>query len=252
MKERLQKVIATAGITSRRHAEKLITEGRVSVNNVVVNKLGEKADGEKDIIRIDGKIISVERNKLYIALNKPAGFVTTLHDPQNRPTVVDLLSDVPERVYPVGRLDYDSRGLLLLTNDGDFAQKIQHPRFQKPKVYKVKIQGRLSKEQLKQLGKGIKADDDVFKPENLRVEKFNDKSCWLRLTLREGKNRIIRRGFEAIGYRVAHLVREAIGDLMLDGLKEGEWRHLTKKEISQLLDNKESQKGKNFLTFTKK
>jgi 23S rRNA pseudouridine2605 synthase len=235
MKERLQKVIATAGITSRRHAEKLITEGRVSVNNVVVNKLGEKADGEKDIIRIDGKIISVERNKLYIALNKPAGFVTTLHDPQNRPTVVDLLSDVPERVYPVGRLDYDSRGLLLLTNDGDFAQKIQHPRFQKPKVYKVKIQGRLSKEQLKQLGKGIKADDDVFKPENLRVEKFNDKSCWLRLTLREGKNRIIRRGFEAIGYRVAHLVREAIGDLMLDGL-----------------NNKESQKGKNFLTFTKK
>jgi len=238
MKERLQKVIATAGIASRRHAEKLITEGRVSVNNVVVTQLGVKADAEKDVIRVDGKTISPEKTKLYIILNKPAGFVTTLHDPQNRPTVVDLLSDVSERVYPVGRLDYDSRGLLLLTNDGDFAQKIQHPRFQKPKIYRVKIQGRLSKEELKQLDKGIKLSDDVFKPENLKIEKINDKSSWLRLTLREGKNRIIRRGFEAIGHRVAHLMREAIGDLRLGGLREGMWRHLTKKEISQLLENK--------------
>jgi 23S rRNA pseudouridine2605 synthase len=242
MKERLQKVIATSGLASRRHAEKLITEGRVSVNGVVVTKLGEKADAQKDVIRIDGNIISTEKTKYYIALNKPAGFVTTLHDPQNRPTVVDLLSDVPERVYPVGRLDYESRGLLLLTNDGDFAQKIQHPRFQKPKVYRVKIQGHLSKEQLKQLSRGVKLDDGVFKPENIRSEKYNDKSCWLRLTLREGRNRIIRRGFEAIGYRVAGLMREAIGDLKLGGLKEGEWRHLTKKEIGQLLDNTESPK----------
>ncbi len=238
MKERLQKVIATAGIASRRHAEKLITEGRVSVNNVVVTQLGAKADAEKDIIRVDGKTISPEKTKHYIMLNKPAGFVTTLHDPQNRPTVVDLLSDVPERVYPVGRLDYDSRGLLLLTNDGDFAQRIQHPCFQKPKIYRVKIQGRLSKEELRQLEKGINLSDDVFKPEHLRVEKINDKSSWLRLTLREGKNRIIRRGFEAIGHRVAHLMREAVGDLKLGNLREGMWRNLTKKEVSQLLHNK--------------
>lgn len=243
MKERLQKVIASAGITSRRHAEKLITEGRVSINNVVVTKLGEKADARKDIIRVDGKIISTETTKYYIALNKPAGFVTTLHDPQNRPTVIDLIRDFPERVYPVGRLDYDSRGLLILTNDGDFAQRIQHPRFQKPKLYKVKIQGHLSKEQLRQLGKGIKVDGDFFKPENLKVEKINEKSCWIKLTLREGKNRIIRRGFETIGYRIAHLIREAIGDLKLGSLKEGEWRHLTKKEISQLLGNATGQKG---------
>jgi 23S rRNA pseudouridine2605 synthase len=242
MKERLQKIIATAGIASRRHAEMLITEGRVSVNNVVTTRLGEKADAQKDVIRVDDKIISTERTKYYIALNKPAGFVTTLHDPQKRPTIVDLLNGIPERIYPVGRLDYDSRGLLLLTNDGNFAQRIQHPRFQKSKLYKVKIQGHLSKEQIKQLSKGIKAGDDFFKPENLRVEKVNDKSCWLRLTLREGKNRIVRRGFEAIGYRVAHLVREAIGDLQLGGLKEGEWRHLTKKEIGQLLDNTDRQK----------
>ncbi|MBN1363833.1 MAG: rRNA pseudouridine synthase [Syntrophaceae bacterium] len=242
MKERLQKIIATAGLASRRRAEKLITEGRVSVNNVIITRLGEKADTQKDVIRVDDRIISTERTKYYIALNKPAGFVTTLHDPQKRPTIVDLLNGVPERVYPVGRLDYNSRGLLILTNDGNFAQRIQHPRFQKSKLYKVKIQGHLSKEQIKQLTKGIKAGDDFFKPENLRVEKVNDQSCWLRLTLREGKNRIVRRGFEAIGCRVAHLVREAIGDLGLESLKEGEWRHLTRKEIGQLLDNRDRQK----------
>lgn len=240
MKERLQKIIATAGITSRRRAEELITQGRVSVNNVVITKLGEKADAGKDTIRIDGKTISIGKTKYYIALNKPAGFVTTLHDPQNRPTVVDLLSDVPERVYPVGRLDYDSKGLLLLTNDGDFAQKVQHPRFQQPKIYKVKIQGHLSREDLIRLGKGIKLPDSVFKPENLRIEKINDRSCWLQLTLREGKNRIIRRGFEAAGYRVAILMRESIGDLRLGNLKEGSWRHLTKKEVDQLLNNASS------------
>lgn len=237
MKERLQKIIATAGITSRRHAEELITQGRVSVNNVVISKLGEKADAEKDIIRIDGKTISIGKTKYYIALNKPSGFVTTLHDPQNRPTVVDLLNGMPERVYPVGRLDYDSKGLLLLTNDGDFAQKVQHPRFQKTKVYKVKIQGHLSKEDLLRLGKGIKLSDSVFKPEYLKIEKINDKSCWLQLTLREGKNRIIRRGFDAAGHRVAILIRESIGSLKLGNLKEGSWRHLTKKEIDQLLNN---------------
>lgn len=237
MKERLQKIIATAGITSRRHAEELITQGRVSVNNVVITRLGEKADAGKDVIRIDDKTISIGKTKYYIALNKPAGFVTTLHDPQNRPTVVDLLSDVPERVYPVGRLDYDSRGLLLLTNDGDFAQKVQHPRFQQPKVYRVKIQGHLSKEDLIRLGKGIKLSDSIFKPENLKVEKMNDRSCWLHLTLREGKNRIIRRGFEAAGHRVAMLVRESIGSLKLGGLREGSWRQLTKKEVDQFLNN---------------
>jgi len=235
MKERLQKIISAAGVASRRHAEKLITAGRVSVNNVVVTELGIKADAQKDIIRIDGTTISVEKTMLYIALNKPAGYITTLDDPQKRPTVVDLLRDVPERVYPVGRLDYDSSGLLLLTNDGDFAQKMQHPRFQTPKVYRVKIQGRLNKEELKQLSRGVKLPDGIFKPENMQIEKFNDKSCWIRLTLREGKNRIIRRGFENAGHRVARLVREAIGSLTLEGLKEGAWRHLTNKEINQLL-----------------
>jgi 23S rRNA pseudouridine2605 synthase len=241
MKERLQKIIAAAGIDSRRHAEKMITEGRVSVNNVVVTQLGTKADALRDVIRIDGMTISVEKNILYIMLYKPVGYVTTLSDPRKRPTVVDLIRDVPERVFPVGRLDYESEGLLIMTNDGNFAQKVQHPRFQLPKVYRVKIQGRMTKEEIKQLGHGIKLEDGTFKPENIQIEKYNDKSLWLRLTLKEGKNRIIRRGFEAIGHRIARLVRESVGCVSLGKLKEGTWRHLTKKEIGQLINNTESE-----------
>lgn len=247
MKERLQKIIAAAGVDSRRHAEKLIVDGRVSVNDVVIRELGVKADAAKDVIRVDGKIISVDKTMTYIALYKPAGYVTTLSDPEGRPTVVDLIGDVPERVYPVGRLDYDSEGLLLLTNDGDFAQKIQHPRFQLPKVYRVKIQGRLNKEEIKQLSKGIKLPDGIFKPENVQIEKFNDKSCWLRLTLREGRNRVIRRGFEAVGHRVARLVRESIGNVTIGNLKEGSWRYLSPKEIGMLLNHAVIENRQNYL-----
>ncbi|PKN05413.1 MAG: pseudouridine synthase [Deltaproteobacteria bacterium HGW-Deltaproteobacteria-9] len=242
MKERLQKIIAAAGIDSRRHAEILITSGRVSVNGEIVTELGVKADPRKDVIRVDGNTISLETTRCYIALHKPAEYVTTMSDPQKRPTVADLVKDVPERVYPIGRLDYDSSGLLLLTNDGDFAQKIQHPRFQVPKNYRVKISGRLNKEELKQIINGVKLPDTVFKPENLNIEKINDKSTWLSLTLREGKNRIIRRGFEAAGRQVTRLVRESIGKITLAGLKEGQWRNLTGREISQLLNDSNGQK----------
>jgi 23S rRNA pseudouridine2605 synthase len=252
MKERLQKIIATAGITSRRHAEKLMIEGRVSVNNEIVTELGAKADAQKDVIRVDGNTISLEKTMYYIALHKPAEYVTTMSDPQNRPTIVDLVRDVPERVYPVGRLDYDSSGLLLLTNDGDFAQKMQHPRFEMPKIYRVKIQGRLTKEEVKQLGHGVKLTDGIFKPENLQIEKTNDKSCWIRLTLHEGKNRIIRRGFEGIGHRVTRLVREAIGPITLEGIQEGTWRQLTGKEINRLRNYSPDKIDKNILDNSKK
>ena len=246
MKERIQKIIASAGIDSRRHAEALITAGKVSVNGEVLTQLGATAAPQKAVIRIDGKIISTEKENYYIALYKPAQYVTTMSDPQKRPTVVDLVKDVPERVYPIGRLDYESAGLLLLTNDGDFAQKIQHPRYQIPKTYRVKITGRLSKEELAKLSGGIRLPDGMFKPENLTVEKINDKSTWIRLTLREGKNRIIRRGFEAAGRQVARLVRESIGSITLAGLPEGQWRNLTSREISQLIQES-GQKGKNIL-----
>ncbi|HDQ03314.1 MAG TPA: rRNA pseudouridine synthase [Deltaproteobacteria bacterium] len=235
MKERLQKIISAAGIASRRRAEEMIASGRVSVNGEVVKELGSKANAVKDVIRVDGKVISAEKTNLYIALNKPAGYVTTLHDPQNRPTVVDLLSGVPERVYPAGRLDYDSAGLLLLTNDGDFAQKVQHPSYQIPKVYRVKIQGRLLAEDLKKIRDGIRLDDCIFRPEQIQVEKVNPRSCWLQLTLREGKNRIIRRGFEAAGWRVSRLERKSIGPVHIGTLKEGLWRNLTTKEVTDLI-----------------
>ena len=244
MKERLQKIISAAGIASRRRAEEMITAGRVSVNGVVVKELGVKADSDKDVIRVDGNIIFAEKINIYIALNKPAGYVTTLSDPQKRPTIVDLLSDVKERVYPVGRLDYDSAGLLLLTNDGDFAQKIQHPRFQIPKVYRVKIQGRFSKEEFKKLNEGISLPDGVFRPEQVRLEKINERSSWLQLTLREGKNRVIRRGFEAMGRRVSRLQRQSIGSVNIGSLKEGSWRNLTAKEIGNLPDLAERKKRK--------
>ena len=151
MKERLQKIIAGAGISSRRAAEKMITEGRITVNNAVIRQLGAKADIEEDEIRLDGKLIFSETSKVYLILHKPKGYMTTLHDPQGRPVVSDLLIDVAERVFPVGRLDYDSEGLLLLTNDGNFSQRIQHPRFRIPKVYSVKIEGNLTNREMKSI-----------------------------------------------------------------------------------------------------
>ena len=235
MKERLQKIISAAGIDSRRHAEAMITEGRVSVNGEIVRELGSKADPQKDVIRIDGKIISIENPGCYIALYKPAGYVTTLSDPQKRPTVVDLVRDVPERVYPVGRLDYDS------------AQKISHPGFRVPKTYRAKIAGRISLEKLKEISKGILLPDGVFKPENLKQEKVNDKSAWISLTLHEGRNRIIRRGFEAAGFTVTRLVRTSIGNITLSGLSEGSWRPLSDREVRELQAPPQGKKGKNIL-----
>jgi len=247
MKERLQKIISAAGIDSRRHAEAMITAGRVSVNGEIVSELGAKADPQKDVIRIDGKIISIENPSCYIALYKPAGYVTTLSDPQKRPTVVDLVRDVPERVYPIGRLDYDSAGLLLLTNDGAFAQKISHPGFRVPKTYRAKIAGRITPEELKKISRGIPLPDGVFKPENLKMEKANDKSTWLSLTLHEGRNRVVRRGLEAAGHPVTRLVRTSIGGITLSGLSEGHWRSLSAREVQQLLSAAQGEKGKNIL-----
>jgi 23S rRNA pseudouridine2605 synthase len=234
VQERLQKVIAQAGLASRRDAEKMILAGRVSINNRVVKQMGSKADIEKDEIRLDVMLIYAELEKIYIMLNKPTGYVTTLRDPQNRPIVSDLLPAEVPRVFPAGRLDYDSQGLLLLTNDGDFAQRLIHPRFRIPKVYQVKIKGRLSNSEIRALQFGVELDDGKFKPEDVRVVKVNEKSTWLSITLRSGKNRIIRRAFEALGHDVAELVRTRIGDLELGNLKTGAHRFLTQAETQKL------------------
>ena len=235
MKERLQKIVAGSGISSRRAAEKIIMEGRVTINNAVVRQLGTQADIDKDEIRVDGKLIQPEESKIYLLLNKPKGYVTTLRDPQGRPVVVDLLSGVSERIFPVGRLDFDSEGLLLMTNDGDFSLKMQHPRFKIAKTYMVKIDGNLTSSDIKILQDGIKLKDGVFKPQNFQILKINKKSCWLSLTIAEGKNRLIRRMFESLGHTVIRLIRTAIDGVDLGSMKVGTFRHLTRKEVQYLL-----------------
>src|SRR3972149_6170232 len=235
MLERLQKIIARAGVASRREAEKMMLDGRVSVNNQIIRQLGVRADINKDQIRIDGALIYTESEKVYILLNKPRGYVTTLHDPQQRPIVTDLLHDVSVRVFPVGRLDYDSQGLLLMTNDGDFAQKLLHPRFHIHRTYQVKIKGTLKKEEIRTLTRGIDLEDGKFRPDDLRVSRINEKSSWLFMTLHEGKNRIIRRALSSLGHEVLEIVRIRLGGIELGELRTGQYRFLTRKEINTIL-----------------
>jgi len=234
MKERLQKIIAASGISSRRVAEKMILDGRVTVNDAVMRQLGTKADIDADEVRVDGKLILPEVSKVYLMLHKPRGYVTTLNDPEGRAVVTDLLSGISERVFPVGRLDYDTEGLLLLTNDGDFSQRVQHPRFKIPKTYMVKIDGNLTKGEVGELSEGIKLRDGNFKPENLQILGTNRKSSWLALTVTEGRNRLIRRGLESLGHPVVRLIRTAIADINLGNMKAGTFRHLTKKEVRHI------------------
>ena len=234
MKERLQKIIAASGVASRRGAEKIIVQGRVTVNDAVVRQLGAKADIEADQIRVNGKLILPEVSKVYLMLHKPRGYVTTLSDPEGRAVVTDLLSGISERVFPVGRLDYDSEGLLLLTNDGGLSQRVQHPRFKIPKTYMAKIEGHLTKDEARALSLGIKLSDGNFKPENLQILRTNKKSSWLVLTIAEGRNRLIRRGLESLGHPVLRLIRTAIAEINLGNMKVGTFRHLTKREVQHL------------------
>jgi 23S rRNA pseudouridine2605 synthase len=235
--DRLQKIIARAGIASRRTAEMMIRQGRVSVNGRTITELGTKADTRSDEIRVDGNLISQSQGggKIYILLNKPRGYLTTLDDPEGRPVVTDLIEDVAERVFPVGRLDYDSEGLLLLTNDGDFANRVQHPRFQVSKTYLAKIKGNVGKKDLDSMKQGTRLEDGDFRPLTVFVDKRNKKSCWLRLTISEGRNRVIRRYFETMGYPVMRLIRIAIGDIETGTLKQGKYRYLKTKEIRKLI-----------------
>jgi 23S rRNA pseudouridine2605 synthase len=235
MEERLQKILSQAGVASRRAAERMIAEGRISVNGTLVTEQGTKADPGRDEIRVDGRLISCEREKVYILLHKPQGVVTTLSDPQGRPIVTDLLEGVSERVFPVGRLDFDSEGLLILTNDGDFSQRLQHPRYGIPKTYRVKVGGNPGPADLAALERGIDLGDGRFVPRDVRLEKTNRESAWLSLTITDGRNRVIRRAFEALGYPINRLVRVSVGDVTLEGVREGRWRMLTPREVARLL-----------------
>ncbi|MBN2284382.1 MAG: rRNA pseudouridine synthase [Deltaproteobacteria bacterium] len=236
MGERLQKIISRAGIASRREAEKMIREGRISVNNVIVTELGSKADIRSDEVRVDGRLIAAGTPDLYILLNKPRGYVTTMRDPEGRPIVTDLVRDISERLFPVGRLDYDSEGFLLLTNDGEFSYRIQHPKFEISKTYLVKVKGAVTGDAIGRVSAGLWIDGGLFKPSAVGIEKKNRKSCWLRIEISEGRHRIIRRVFESMGLPVVRLIRTAVGGLELGHLKPGEYRHLSEKEVKRLLD----------------
>jgi 23S rRNA pseudouridine2605 synthase len=235
--ERLQKIIAAAGIASRRKAEELISAGHVKVNGTVVTELGTKADADVDHIRVDGKLLQGAQHHVYLLLNKPKGYVTTVSDPEKRPTVMQLIRGVKKRVYPVGRLDYASEGLLLLTNDGALANKLMKAASQVPKTYVVKVAGALSGEALEKLRGGVSiATEDGRRvrtaPAGIRLIKEAN-NPWYEVTLIEGRNREIRRMFEKVGHHVEKIKRVRYGPLTLD-VPPGHFRALTLQEVDRL------------------
>jgi 23S rRNA pseudouridine2605 synthase len=235
--ERLQKIIAAAGIASRRKAEELITSGRVQVNGQTVTELGTKADPEKDHIRVNGKLLHGAQRHVYLLLNKPKGFVTTVSDPEKRPTVMSLVRGVGSRVYPVGRLDYASEGLLLMTNDGTLAHRLMKAASHVPKTYVVKVSGKPSEEAIAKLRGGLSIATDDGKrvrtsPAKIRIVK-EATNPWYEITLIEGRNRQIRRMFEEVGHHVEKIKRVKYGPLALD-VPPGKFRPLTKQEVDRL------------------
>jgi len=233
--ERLQKVLAKAGLGSRRSCEKLILAGRISVNGKVVKTPGVKIDTQVDGVSFDGRKIKLEK-KVYLLLNKPKGYVTTLSDTEGRPTITSLLKGVKERVYPVGRLDYNSEGLLFLTNDGELANKLIHPKYKIPKIYLVKVKGRVEEKDLMRLRKGIRLSDLKTLPAKVVVEKILPKNTILKITIKEGKKRQIRRMCEAINHDVLSLKRIQFGNFKLGKLKRGEYVYLSPNKVKKNFD----------------
>jgi 23S rRNA pseudouridine2605 synthase len=230
---RLQKYLADAGVASRRASEQIILAGRVSLNGTVVRELGVRIDPDHDKIALDGRPLKTRR-KLHVALHKPEGVVCTRSDPQGRRTVGDFLPREWEDLYPVGRLDYDSEGLLLLTNDGDFCLKLTHPRYGVPKRYLVQIEGAAPPALTRKLEKGVMNEEELLKASRARVVSSNADSSQLEITLVQGRNREIRRMLETLGHRVLRLVRVQIGNLHLGELKKGKWRVLQPADVASL------------------
>jgi pseudouridine synthase len=234
VKERLQKILSKAGLTSRRHAEKLIVEGRVRVNGTVVTSLGFKANPQRDHIRVDGKPIGKVQPEVYLVLHKPRGCVTTLDDPLGRPTVRDFVRGERKRVNPVGRLDFDSEGLLILTNDGDLHNRLTHPRYEIPRTYLVKVKGIPDSGAMRKLRDGIPLEDGVTLPAKARLVRKLKRNSWLRLTVYEGRNKLIKRMCAAISHPIIRLVRIGYGPLTLGNLGPGKYRYLAPAEIDAL------------------
>lgn len=241
MEERLQKFLARSGIASRRKSEELITSGRIKVNGQVVTELGIKINPEIDIVEYNGKQIKEENKKIYILLNKPIGYVTTVKDQFKRDTVMELVKGVKERIVPVGRLDMYTSGALLLSNDGDFVNKVTHPKHEIEKTYNATIVGKVTKEDVEKLTKGVEIQDDletyVTKPAKVKILKIDEEKnlSRIQITIHEGKNREVRRMCEAIGKKVIALHRTQIGNIDVKNLQLGKWRYLTEKEIQNLI-----------------
>ena len=247
MEERLQKIIAAAGIASRRKAEEMILEGLVSVNGKVVTELGTKADPEKDHIKVRGKLINLrlqQQEKIYLLLYKPVGVLTTRSDPGNRPRVIDLLGSYRDKVHPVGRLDFNTEGLLLLTNDGAFTNLIAHASKEVPKVYQVKVKGQPREQQIKQLERGVYLGPVRTAPAKIQFMEESEANAWYEVTLFEGRNQQIRKMFDSIGHSVLKLRRVAIGFLKNEKLKPGEFRMLRPAEVQRFFKNAESKAAK--------
>lgn len=234
MAVRLNKFLSLAGVTSRREADRWILEGRISVNNTLVDELGLKVDGEKDVVRVDGRKIQVKPKPVYILLNKPAGYLVTLKDPFQRPTIRSLLPASLGRVFPVGRLDLESEGLLVLTNDGELAYRLSHPRFGVKKAYLAKIRGEPNKDALRRLERGVYLEGEKTAPAKAALVAPGQKSSWLRLELQEGRKREVREMCRAVGHPVLELRRVEFAGLVLEGLRPGQWRHLEPREVRRL------------------
>lgn len=231
---RLQKYLALSGIASRRKSEELILEGKIKVNGVTVTELGTKIDPDKDVVLYDGKVITQEEKKVYYLLNKPVGYVTTAKDQFNRPNVVDIISSNNYRIYPVGRLDYNTSGLLILTNDGELTNKITHPANHVEKSYIVKCKGILTKQALEKLKNGIDIGGYITQKAKVEVIKTDGRNTTAKITISEGKNRQIRKMFDAVGNPVIDLKRISIGKIKVDGIEIGKYRELTDEELKYL------------------
>lgn len=237
MEERLQKFLANQGICSRRKAEELILSGKIKVNGKVVQELGTKINPEKDKVEYEGKVITNQVNKVYILLNKPIGYVTTVQDQFQRPTVMELIKDCKVSVVPVGRLDMYTSGALLLSNDGDLVYQITHPKHEISKTYQVTVKGMINAQEIEKLQKGVNIGEYITKPADVKIMKIDEEKeiSRIQIAIHEGKNRQVRKMCEAVGKKVLALHRSKIGNIGVKDLKLGQWRYLTSEEVKSLL-----------------
>ena len=249
---RLQKIIADAGVTSRRKAEEMIEDGRVRVNRHVVTELGAKADPAKDLVEVDKKPITGSNSyapKHHILLYKPKGVISSVTDPERRPVVTDFVRKIKARLYPVGRLDFDAEGAIILTNDGELTNRLIHPRYKVPKRYLVKVSDHPDERQIKRLQNGVRLDDGMTAPAKVRLVRETAENSWLEITVIEGRNRLIKRMCQAVGHPVLKLKRVAFAGITLRGLKPGDYRALTGEEVSRLSSFQVQPRKKRAKTF---